>query len=352
MSKCTDKAKDLAMTRCILNGAASIVDGKSWLRHASKTALVDDLLAKGATEQELIAARPTWKQHQYHLRMEHGLGVDSIDGRWCFTGEADANTERRDLSDEQYRAGYVWGRKVFLHEATKQEGVSEQVKLGTNRNTANSMVHITKKLLSGQNFTRALKNEAYEWYLSWILHDDGIEGLRKALKAAWAHLVYREEKDETNHPRIREILERYERILAGEPDVDNDNCRRGAETALVELRYGQRDFRKNLLNAYGGKCAITGCGVERVLVAAHVRPYALDGESKVSNGILLRADVHALFDAFLLGIDPDDDFSVKLSPALLGSEYEALKKLTPPVDSALHPDLEELRSHLARVLAL
>lgn len=69
----------------------------------------------------------------------------------------------------------------------------------------------------------------------------------------------------------------------------------------VAQRRGQSKFRERLINAYG-KCAITGCTALPALEAAHIEPYAKTGLNVVSNGLLLRSDIHTLFDLGLLGI--------------------------------------------------
>ncbi|MDM8000923.1 MAG: HNH endonuclease [Dehalococcoidia bacterium] len=70
-------------------------------------------------------------------------------------------------------------------------------------------------------------------------------------------------------------------------------------------RIGQSSFRVLVTDAYQRRCAITG---ERTLVtleAAHIKPYADEGTHEVSNGLLLRADFHRLFDVGLVGVTPD-----------------------------------------------
>jgi hypothetical protein len=64
----------------------------------------------------------------------------------------------------------------------------------------------------------------------------------------------------------------------------------------------------------------------------------------VSNGLLLRADIHTLFDLDLLGIDPNS-FKVVLAPPLDGTSYEALRgrTLNAPDDAALRPSVDALR---------
>jgi putative restriction endonuclease len=91
------------------------------------------------------------------------------------------------------------------------------------------------------------------------------------------------------------------------------------------------------MERYGWKCLISGCEVVDVLEAAHVRPYRGVGDNHPSNGVLLRSDLHTLFDLDLLGIDPTDG-RVCVSRKLLGTEYEAfhgkfvISKLNAPPD--------------------
>jgi hypothetical protein len=83
----------------------------------------------------------------------------------------------------------------------------------------------------------------------------------------------------------------------------------------VVQRQGQGDFRRALLHAYGGRCTISGCSIEAVLEAAHIIPYRGPETNHVQNGLLLRADLHTLFDLDLLWIDPDT-LSVLVAPLL------------------------------------
>ena len=62
-------------------------------------------------------------------------------------------------------------------------------------------------------------------------------------------------------------------------------------------------FRDKLIDIYGG-CALSGCTTLPALEAAHVNPVAEKGSDKSTNGILLRADLHKLFDANLIAIHP------------------------------------------------
>jgi hypothetical protein len=69
-------------------------------------------------------------------------------------------------------------------------------------------------------------------------------------------------------------------------------------------RRGQERFRNALRERFGGQCAITGCSLLAVLEAAHIVPYRGEADNNVMNGLLLRADVHTLFDLNLIGVNP------------------------------------------------
>jgi putative restriction endonuclease len=79
---------------------------------------------------------------------------------------------------------------------------------------------------------------------------------------------------------------------------------------LRESRPGQRIFRASLLAAYGGACAITNEHSVPVLDAAHIRPYDDDGPDRVTNGILVRTDLHRLFDDGYVTVTPEFHFEV------------------------------------------
>jgi uncharacterized protein YjbI with pentapeptide repeats len=83
-------------------------------------------------------------------------------------------------------------------------------------------------------------------------------------------------------------------------------------------RKDQQKFREALKEAFQGKCAITFCDVEEAMEAAHIFPYRGPQTDYVWNGILLRLDLHRLFDAYLLTIDPVEG-QVYLEESLMNS---------------------------------
>lgn len=113
----------------------------------------------------------------------------------------------------------------------------------------------------------------------------------------------------------------------------------------VVLREGQSEFRSHLLNAYDSRCAMTGCKVVEILEAAHIKPYFGSITNRVDNGLLLRADIHTLFDKGLIWVD--DGYVIRVSKRLFDSEYGALdgSKLLLPRNEAHHPHPEHVADH-------
>lgn len=89
------------------------------------------------------------------------------------------------------------------------------------------------------------------------------------------------------------------------------------------VRRGQPKFRKKLLELYGARCAVSGWEPPEVLEAAHIRLHSESGINHTDNGILLRADLHVLFDEGLLRIDPDT-CTVVVDPSLRDTSYWTL----------------------------
>ncbi len=79
---------------------------------------------------------------------------------------------------------------------------------------------------------------------------------------------------------------------------------------LRQSRLGQGAFRAMVTEYYDRKCCITGESTLPVLEAAHIRPVAKDGDNKLVNGLLMRSDMHILYDKGLLGVTPDHKIQV------------------------------------------
>ncbi|MCC9602888.1 HNH endonuclease [Stieleria sp. JC731] len=128
--------------------------------------------------------------------------------------------------------------------------------------------------------------------------------------------------------------------LAAEGYFDPTDATDERQRRLREIvqRRGQPQFRKELLKAYGERCAVTGCDVVQALEAAHIRPFLGDQSNHVTNGVLLRADIHTLFDLQMIGVEPGT-LKVKISDSLVGSSFEELngRALSVPSNEALRP---------------
>jgi len=113
---------------------------------------------------------------------------------------------------------------------------------------------------------------------------------------------------------------------------------------IVERR-GQAGFRRTLLAAYGSRCAVTGCTAVAALEAAHITPHSQHPCYEVSAGILLRADIHTLFDLHLLSFEPAS-LRLCLAPSIVDAYGELDGAvLQAPGSVASKPSVERLRRH-------
>lgn len=99
--------------------------------------------------------------------------------------------------------------------------------------------------------------------------------------------------------------EKIKKFADEEPEFDPNNEEDGRDRIFREIvfRQGQTSFRNRLIEQYDCKCVITGCDVEQVLEAAHITPYLGEHTNLMQNGLLLRADIHVLWDRGLIAID-------------------------------------------------
>ena len=133
------------------------------------------------------------------------------------------------------------------------------------------------------------------------------------------------------------------------PVVAESHDRYGAEF-LARARLGQGAFRVLVTEAYDRRCAVTGERTLPVLEAAHIRPYDAEGPHRTQNGLLLRADLHKLFDRGLITVTPG--CRVEVSPRIKeeyenGREYYRFhgQRLFKVPSSPNAPDPEFLRWH-------
>lgn len=141
------------------------------------------------------------------------------------------------------------------------------------------------------------------------------------------------------------------------PMPADDDISPGADDArrlrMVLQRRGQEKFRADLIGAYGGKCAVTGTRIEELLEAAHIAPHAQGTNYRVTNGLLLRADIHTMYDLHLLSVD--ERYRVHLSKRLMMSEYRTLDGATLkvlPATTAQQPSALNLKARHERFLEI
>ncbi len=115
--------------------------------------------------------------------------------------------------------------------------------------------------------------------------------------------------------RVQILLEEYF------PDVPANDTNRLVEQipdspiygnpVLTKVRIGQGAFKVSIIDAYNRRCSISGERTMPVLEAAHIRPYANAGPNSTKNGLLLRSDIHKLFDSGYITITKD--FKIEVS---------------------------------------
>lgn len=133
------------------------------------------------------------------------------------------------------------------------------------------------------------------------------------------------------------------------PGVAEPKARFG-EPQLIRPRLGQGAFRVLVTDSYNRRCAITQERTLPALEAAHIRPYGDGGEHKAQNGLLLRRDIHSLFDAGYVTVTPDLRFEVsrRIKEEFdNGRHYYELhgKPIVAPEDTSRRPDSGALRWH-------
>jgi len=119
----------------------------------------------------------------------------------------------------------------------------------------------------------------------------------------------------------------------------------------IRPRLGQGGFRVLVTDAYQRRCAMTGEKTLPVLQASHIKPYALSGPHKITNGLLLRSDLHILFDRGYISVSPDYKILVsrKIKEEFTnGREYYALNGrslVSLPLDGCQSPGRDYLEWH-------
>lgn len=155
----------------------------------------------------------------------------------------------------------------------------------------------------------------------------------------------------SEHISVELELEQHRSYLETNGYFDQKNeidARKRILTSIVQ-RTGQALFREQLLEAYGNRCAITKCDVVFALEAAHILPYKGEHTNDVRNGLLLRSDVHTLFDLGKISINPEN-YCVILADDIRKTYYSQFhgKPIILPKDDRKKPDKEALGIHFKK----
>lgn len=136
--------------------------------------------------------------------------------------------------------------------------------------------------------------------------------------------------------------ENYLSELFSDDYKPTENDERAKVYRSIMERRGQRQFRDAVRELYGDKCVITGCEIIDILEAAHINPYKGEKDNHASNGLLLRADIHTLFDLDLIGIEPNE-LKIHLSEAIKKDGYENLHEKSLLVAENKKPNNEAIK---------
>lgn len=377
------------------------------------------------------------------------------------------------ITHAQYKAAYKLGIEKHKGNIGITEAIRQLQDLGVNRSSAADMVYDTTHLLSGRSYARMLSAPATDDYLTWILRDFKIQGLRNAVSALEQHIAYYEKLPKQKAPlhAHRRVLEKHRALLENPhayPDIstlafewldpkssgwaallpldwfENEGTLRGNEHDVIalndrakacarcdvtvsesfaELNYekhakfnddqemylgvarihfsdtdrtrisklewrpagkttfkpyafrpvnlqipdegdyhptideaprkpvmlrerpGQAEFRKKLKGAYNHTCCISGCDVSDALDGAHIDAFRSKASDNLRNGLLLRRDIHALYDRHLIAIEPGTHFIHVAESIRTATGYATLhgKSLRLPSNSTHHPSQAALR---------
>jgi putative restriction endonuclease len=147
-----------------------------------------------------------------------------------------------------------------------------------------------------------------------------------------------------------QVLQQIPLASAAGQDLLADAPPRYGKPVLSLPRLGQGSFRVIVTDAYERRCSVTGERTLPALDAAHIRRYRDGGPHDPRNGLLLRTDLHRLFDKGYLTVTPD--LRVEVSRRIKeefenGRDYYALHghQLRPPRFAEMSPDPKFLESH-------
>jgi putative restriction endonuclease len=160
-------------------------------------------------------------------------------------------------------------------------------------------------------------------------------------------------------PDCRQLIIEYAESITEVHSIDSLSTDEPRNSIIVErrrvlrevsLRRGQVQFRDRLIRRYGCACQVSRCAFPALVEAAHVRPYARTSDNSVDNGLLLRSDLHTLFDLALLTVDPIC-MRVAVHPCVMKAGYTSFEGVRLFTNGTNGPDRAALseRWHLFQI---
>jgi len=154
-------------------------------------------------------------------------------------------------------------------------------------------------------------------------YESGWTPIDRFISGAECRAMAMSAKDQNSLRRIN--VSKFEKLIGELPKVATSRYRRrtteiagGHHLRTVRIRKGQRQFRERLVEQFGFVCAFSGDNYSTSLEAAHLYQYSNHGVHHEGGGLLIRRDIHSLFDAGLISVNPE---------TLLIEVHEVLKSI-------------------------
>lgn len=187
---------------------------------------------------------------------------------------------------------------------------------------------------TGKGLERGGKLEEVIWN-EFFGHNDRLRNAAQAIKATAAPRPYILQADDAADNIAAEDRGDY---------LNNGRDERDIVNRQIKARRGQASFRNSLFDRYGEVCMVTGCTIKHLLEAAHINPYRGENDNHPNNGLILRSDIHTLFDLNLLKIEPQA-LTIHMNEEVRQQGYEVLHGSRLRACTATRrPDAEALRA--------
>ncbi|CAI1721954.1 Uncharacterised protein [Serratia grimesii] len=197
---------------------------------------------------------------------------------------------------------YYFNRSVYL-ELIKSLPTSEAFKIARNKELSKKY-HYDSISLGNYTYFNSL---AYYLALRKLSTDSSLS-IAKEQRASEVFLYNFTGNNYRN--KIQSLPERKIKICSSPSFIQSVDIKMISTNVekIVSIRRisDQQSFKKRVTLNFKGKCAITGQAVSSILQACHIEEYSKSKNMDTSNGILLTADCHQMFDNLILGINPDD----------------------------------------------